>query len=316
MEWRWAVTVLEQKTSTRIALNNVLFATDFSAAAETALPYAVAICRRYGSTLHAAHVIQELSILVHGETVNPVTFESAYEAELREAREQMMHLVSDLKCIPHHTYIRRGNIWNVISAILEKQRIDLLIVGTHGRSGVGKLLMGSVAEEIVRQAPCPVLTVGPNASGRIKQEFQADGKDFAPAEIELRCIIFATDFTPESLAAAPFAISLAEEFQARLGLLHVLQEQDGHRPNLTEWALEQLERLVPEEASLWCTPEPIVKFGSPAECILEAASDRNADLIVLGVRPVVRLGAVTHLLRATTHKIIAKASCPVLTVRK
>jgi nucleotide-binding universal stress UspA family protein len=151
MERRWSVTVLEQKTSTRIALNNVLFATDFSAAAETALPYAVAICRRYGSTLHAAHVIQELSILVHGETVNPVTFESADGADLSEAREQMMHLVADLKCIPHHTYIRRGNIWNVISTILGKQRIDLLIVGTHGRSGVGKLLMGSVAANGTRR---------------------------------------------------------------------------------------------------------------------------------------------------------------------
>jgi hypothetical protein len=83
------VTVLEPKTSTRIALNNVLFATDFSAAAETALPYAVAICRRYGSVLHAVHVIPEFNILVHADAVNPVTFESAYEAELHDARERM-----------------------------------------------------------------------------------------------------------------------------------------------------------------------------------------------------------------------------------
>jgi nucleotide-binding universal stress UspA family protein len=161
--WRWVVIALEQKTSARIALNNVLFATDFSAATETALPYAVAICRRYGSTLHAAHVIDELNILTHGETVNPVTFESALEAELCEARERMTHLVSELTCIPHDTYIRRGEIWTVISDILGKQQIDLLVLGKHGRTGVGKLLMGSVAEEILRQALCPVLTVGPHA---------------------------------------------------------------------------------------------------------------------------------------------------------
>jgi nucleotide-binding universal stress UspA family protein len=309
--------ILEQKTSTRIALNNVLFATDFSAAAEAALPYAVAICRRYGSTLHAVHVIPEFNILVHAETVNPVTFESAYEAELHDARERMKHLRPDLEGIPHHTYIHRGKLWNVLSQILSEERIDLLIVGTHGRTGVGKLLMGSVAEEIVRQATCPVLTVGPNASGRIKQEFQTDGKDFAPAELELRQILFATDFTPESLAGAPFAISLAEEFQARLALLHVIEEHDRERPSPTEWALERLGRLVPSEASLWCKAESFVKFGSPAECILQAASEHNPDLIVLGVRPAGRrLGAVTHLPWATAHKVIAHASCPVLTVRK
>jgi len=310
------VTVLEPKISTRIALNNVLFATDFSAAAQTALPYAVAICRKYGSTLHAVHVIPEFNILVHARAMDLVTLESAYEAELHDARERVKYLLPDLEGIAHHTYVRHGELWNVISDILAKQQIDLLILGTHGRTGMGKLVMGSVAEEVVRQATCPVLTVGPNASGHIQQEFQADGKNFGPMGIELKQIIFATDFAQESLAAAPFAVSLAEEFQARLGLLHVLEEHDREQPSPTEWALQRLGRLVPSEASLWCQPESIVKFGRPAECILQTASEHNADLIVLGIRPAGgHLGAATHLPWATAHKVIAHAKCPVLTVR-
>jgi nucleotide-binding universal stress UspA family protein len=111
----------------------------------------------------------------------------------------------------------------VISEFVAKQHIDLLVLGTHGREGIGKLAMGSVAESLLRQSSCPVLTVGPKACGRIKQEFDETGKDIRPAEIELKHIIFAVDFSPESLAAAPFAVSLAEEFQARLALLHVIK---------------------------------------------------------------------------------------------
>lgn len=176
--------------------------------------------------------------------------------------------------------------------------------------------MGSVAEEILHQAPCPVLTIGPRACGGLKQEFLPDGKDLTPEEIEFREIVFATDFSPESVAAAEFAISVAEEFQARLSLLHVIEEHDRDQPAPTEWALERLERLIPTDAALWCKPGTVIKFGSPAECILKAAAERNADLIVLGVRPTAHLGIETHLTRGITHNIVAHACCPVLTIRR
>lgn len=201
----------------------------------------------------------------------------------------------------------------MISEFVAKQHIDLLVLGTHGREGIGKLAMGSVAESLLRQSSCPVLTVGPKACGRIKQEFDETGKDIRPAEIELKHIIFAVDFSPESLAAAPFAVSLAEEFQARLALLHVIKRH-GSAP--IERPLERLESLIPEEAALWCRPEPIVKFGFPAEQILQTAADSNSDLIILGVRSAQsRFGTATHFPWSVAHKVIANASCPVLTVR-
>jgi nucleotide-binding universal stress UspA family protein len=306
--------VIEPKTSTRITLDNVLYATDFSAPACAALPYALAIGRHYESTLHVVHVVPEFDVLVQAEAVNPVTFDSAYAAQARAARDRMRTLTSELACIPHRTYVRRGKIWDVVAQLVAEQHIDLLVLGTHGREGIGKLAMGSVAESLLRHSTCPVLNVGPKAFGRIKEEFDETGKDIRPSEIELKHITFAVDFSPESLAAAPFALSLAEEFQARLGLLHVAEKDaaDSAKP-----ALERLESLIPQEAALWCRPEVIVKFGSPAEQILQSAVEANSDLIVLGVRPARSYsGTATHFPWSVAHKVIANARCPVFTVRK
>jgi nucleotide-binding universal stress UspA family protein len=231
----------------------------------------------------------------------------------------MQHLVERFEDVPHRTYLGHGNVWGGLSGLIRAHAIDLLVVGTHGRAGVGKLLMGSVAEEIFRQASCPVLTVGPKVFGRARLPLVPNwGHDLAPLELELQEIIYATDFSHDSLAAAPYTISLAREFQARLVLLHVLQEY-AHRksePDPIEAALQQLMGLVPEAAGLWCTPEPVLEFGAPADGILKAASERNADLIVLGVRPPAgHLTAATHLPWRTAHKVVAEASCPVLTIR-
>jgi nucleotide-binding universal stress UspA family protein len=303
--------LVEQKTSTRVALDNVLFTTDFSPAAHAALPYALAISRHYGSTLHTLHVIPEFDILVHPHGTTPGSFESAYEEERRGALKRMRDLAPELREVPHHN-IRRGNVWDAVSEIIAEQHIDLLVIGTHGRSGLGKLLLGSVAEELLRQAPCPVLTVGPKASTGIREEFDETAQDIV-TDLELKQIIFAVDFNPESLAAAPFAISLAEEFQARLGLLYVIEHSEPHTSHLVR---ERLENLVPEEAALWCRPETIVRFGVAAEKIVQAARDCHADLIVLGVRAAkAHLSAATHFPWSTAHRVIAGAPCPVLTVR-
>jgi nucleotide-binding universal stress UspA family protein len=301
-----------QTTSMRISLSNILFATDFSAAARAALPYALAFTRHFGGTLHAVHVIPEMDILIHPEISSP-RCESTFDPESQAALQRMQNLIPELGDGPHQAYVCRGKIWDVVSDILSREQIDLLVLGTHGRTGVGKLLLGSVAEELLRQAQCPVLTVGPRASGRVIEEFNPTTKDIRPADLELKQIICAVDFDPESLSAVPFAISLAEEFQARLGLLHVIDE---HQATPTKLVLHRLENLIPEDATLWCTPETIVRFGRPGEKILQVASELNADLIVLGVKVAkTHLTSASHFPWSTVHAVIASASCPVLTVR-
>jgi nucleotide-binding universal stress UspA family protein len=309
---------LEVTSHAGISLKNILFATDFSEASQAALPYAAAISRRYHSQLHVVHVMSPAGYIVPSEPAGGVTIEAMHQAALADARQRMETLASHLKTIPHHTYVREGEVWESLSDLIQTHEIDLLIVGTHGRTGVEKLVLGSKAEEILRQAPCPVLTVGPKIGGTVKLTAIAnEGKDLAPLEISLHQIVYATDFSPESLAAAPFAASLAQEFQARLTLLNVIEKYTDmdRRPGPIDLALQRLEKLVPEEASVWCSPRPSVQFGPPADCILQEAQDFKADLIVLGVRAAAgHLGAATHLPWATAHKVIARAHCPVLTI--
>src|ERR1022692_4480167 len=225
------MTVLEFKQDTpevkkkpsAISVNNVLYATDFSATSESAFPYATAICRRFGGTLHIAHVLSDTNLLLMTGGVDYVSVGTIYEDTHNLAQEKIQQLALRLGKIPHRTYVRHGQVWTNLSGIVVENRIDLIVVGTHGRTGLGKLLLGSVAEDILRHAPCPVLTVGPGVRGRAKlPEFHGEGR--APVELELQHIVYAANFTIASLLVAPVAIGLAQEFGARLTLMHVIED--------------------------------------------------------------------------------------------
>src|SRR6202011_2327318 len=111
-------------------------------------------------------------------------------------------------------------------------------------------------------------------------EFQSRGRDLAPLELELRRILFATNFAQNSALIAKEAIGLAEEFRARLTLLHVIEDytQLGSRPGPIEDGIRQLHDLIPRDAALQYVPETLLEFGSPADCILTAAAEREADI--------------------------------------
>jgi nucleotide-binding universal stress UspA family protein len=289
---------------TRTQIKNILFATDFSPAATAAIPYAREIARHFGADLHALHVRPPI--------VSPVTSPFSWAVE-REAAQVADHehrtaLLGAFAEIRTEVLIEEGDIQSSLTSAIHKDLIDLVVIGTRGRSGLGKLLLGSVAEEIFREVSCPVLTVGPHSPSSPAP----DGR--------FREILYATDFSPESEAAAAYAVSLAQEFQARLTLMHVISEQKTGElvsaGQLTASIEQLLRKLVPPEAESWCKPEVIVESGDAAEKILEVSKQRNTDLIVLGVKPESGIpGAGTHLPIATAHKIVSHAICPVLTVR-
>ena len=290
-----------------VQLKNLLYVTDFSEPSETALPFAVALARRYDATIHALHVL----------TPNPFASGSfaltgvAFEAETETALASMQKLESQLANVQHRVVLERAvDVWAGVEQAIQDCSVDLVVLGTHGRTGAQRFLLGSVAEQIFRRSSRPVLTVGPS----VRTSAHRGGR--------FHRILFPTDHAPASLAAAPYAVSLAESNEARLVLLHVAPAiEPGKTDHKSELSvaemIQQLYDTVPPQAQLSIPPEVAIEYGSPAEKIIEAAAQRSADLIVLGVRSAQgHLPSATHIERATAHEVVAHAACPVLTVRE
>lgn len=291
------------ETVTRISLKNILYTTDFSPSAEAAAPYAWELAKRYGAKVMALHV---RPVEANG-MVPPEAWAAVHEANVLQANQQAGHLKSLFRGVENEVEVTEGAVWDVISKTIEEKEVDLLVTGTHGREGLGKMVMGSHAENILRHSPVPVLVVGP---------YVRSGPE---TTTRMKRILFATDFSVASLAALPHAISLAEENRAELDILRVVPPQKSgelvHPIELMDATVRQTKQLFPMEAEAWCKPQYLVEIGEPAQKILQVAELSKADLIVLGVKRVHRALGVTHIPWTIAHKIIAEARCPVLTVR-
>jgi len=285
-----------------VSLRRILWATDFSPGSEAALEYAMAIARRYGAHLYLAHVVRPESF----DFVIPEAVNAMLDDARRAAEDQMARLLvtGRLRGVSHQVVIGVGMLWPVLSKLVEEHEIDMIVSGTHGRTGFRKLLLGSVAQEIFHKAPCPVLTVGPRVHGGLGEAIQA------------RRILYATNFSSATECSARYAASLAQENQANLTFMHVVEEGEllspDRRMEVTASIGQQLRELIPPENLTQHEPDLAVEFGPPAEMILKAAEEVKADFIVLGIR------RPSHLLgnpsSDTAYKVVCGAGCPVLTV--
>ena len=289
---------------TRIAIQNIVVATDFSACADSAVEYASALARRYGSMLYTVNVLPHTPF-VESSDADPEKVKRTAEKKIADMAGSQA-----FQGLRHTEMIREGEVAGVLSELVNKHQIDLIVLGTEGRTGLRKFLLGSVAEEVFRTAECPVLSVGPHATRGV------DGN--------LQHILFTTDFGPESMHWLPYAISLAEEHRARLTLLHVAavpgmafaQAETGALPVIPPYEVvasgeKQLHELIANEPPLWRQPECLVQFGPAAETIVRIAG-QDVDLIVLGVK---RPAALTkHLGSGVAYQVVCEAPCPVLSV--
>jgi nucleotide-binding universal stress UspA family protein len=283
----------------QIALKNILFATDFEESASRALPFAVALADRYGAKFYAVHVIPRGAyILARGETVEQVF------TEIQEHASRALSQIIDplrqhgQRC---EALLGSGDVIAVLMEFVRDHGADLVVVGTSSRGGLGKVLLGSTAEEIIRVATCPVLTVGPHVT--------------AKASAGVRSIVCATDFSLGSLRAAEFAVSLAHEYQADLTLIHVV---GGVLTESTYLAIQpsekRLREMVPTEPQLLHEPRVVVEMGPVADRILGTANESLADIIVIGVRGAGALAQTASHFGSIAHKVVSLATCPVVTV--
>ena len=278
----------------RLKLDNVLVATDFSPVSKQAILYATAIARRHRSKLYVANVVTSRTERALME---------AWRAGQQEIMEQL--LADRLDGIQDELIVRPGEIWEVLSGLIDERKIDLVVVGTRGRTGVRKLILGSVAESIFRRASCPVLTVGPNISGQ-------------DPEIGPERILAPTGFAAHSVFAVKYAVAFAQDLHSSLALLHVVTDgrsaSSGESARGTDERLSKLRALIPADAHLVSEPLFLIEFGSAPEKILETAMTWQANLIVLGLhRTQEALPVETPWAKA--YEVVCKANCPVLTVR-
>lgn len=297
----------------RVQIKNIICTTDFSDISDHAIPYGIALSKEFASKLYLCHAIDLTSIAMYGEAV--VALQEQENRMTEYAQERLNALIGD-KVEGWEPLITAGPTADEIVRVSFEKQADLVVSSTHGRSGLKRLILGSVTERLMRTLPCPLLVI-PSP--------ERDIVGMPPKGIQFKRILVGCDFSSDSGLALEFALSLAQEFQADLNLVHVLQpstyedllktsaETSAQEQDLRLQLNEQLNALVPEEALNWCNPQTSLLAGQPSEEIIKYAVLNNVDLIVLGIRG---HGLVESILvGSTTERVARQAPCAVLSVR-
>ncbi|MEW5723537.1 MAG: universal stress protein [Thermodesulfobacteriota bacterium] len=294
----------------KVQLNTIICTTDFSDLANQAVPYALALAQEYKAKLYVCHVIDLPAAAMYGEAlVDPQEIQLQIE---NYAQEQVGRMVGQ-RPVDWEPLITVGHPAEEIARLAGEKKVGLVIAATHGRSGLQRLILGSVTERLMRTLPCPLL-VSPDPAAGLKKE------------VRFRRLLVGCDFSQDSDLAVEYGLHLAQEFQAELHLAHVIEPtllKDMLRPGsapdteirqgLRDRLNEDLAGLIPEEAHNWCDCKTSLLAGQPHEELTKYAVIHDVDLIVLGVHG---RGFVELLLvGSTTDRVIRMAPCPVLAVR-
>jgi nucleotide-binding universal stress UspA family protein len=299
-----------------VQINRILCPVDFSDFSRHALDHAIAIAHWYGSAITALHVVTPARTVPLQPYVGPAALQPLSVGDVNRARlrAEMHHFVAQEAPAALAIEIRVEDGLHVYREILvQAQRLsaDLIVMGTHGRSGFERLFLGSVAERVLRSASCPVMTVPPQVP------------DAVPAGIRFQRILCPIDFSPSSDTALQYAISLAQQAKTELIVMHAVELL----PDLTEPPLTlrlntgelvkashaRLSAMVPDSVRQSCKVVEEVTVGTAYREILRVAAEQSVELIVIGIRGRNAVDALLH--GSTAEHVERRAACPVLTLR-
>ena len=324
----------------RIEPKKIMCAIDFSDFSDMVVTYGKVLAIEFNSTLCLCHIVPG-SLMVAGH-ISPYVDYSAIEAEQsKNAWDRLVKLGEqfDQDC---EIFVGSGYPAEQIAQIARENDVDMVIAATYGGSGVKRFLIGSVTDRLVKILPCPLVILNPS---------KQDVSSLQTKNIAFKKILVGCDFSEGSQLAFDYALSLAQEFQTKLYLAHVVRPVDqadlmspkyvdtGQKDypawNMADYMelkgdakiwehqkkkslfnkLEDLlSNMLPKDCENWCDPIIVVLQGAPYKELIDYAQKEDVDMIVLGIHGHNLLE--TFLVGSTTDRVIRSAPCPVLAVRK
>jgi len=296
--------------------DNVLLPTDFSACADHALTHAVDVADRFDAQLHILHVVNELDPDWYGIT-DAQKRAVKLRAQIREEAEDRLHAMAPNRDVETTISLQLSfDVADSISEYVTERAIDLVVMGTHGRQGLDRLLLGNVADKLVRHAPCPVMTV--------REEVPWTG---AEEDAGFQDVVAPIDFSDHSAAALRTAKRMAQRYDARLHLVFVAEQRTvpifsdtgvpgvqvvEMDPEIVDNAGQALEQLNDNVGGPSVKSRYHVREGTVSDEIVDLAETQGGDLIVMATRGLT--GRSRFLLGSNTERVVRGAPCPVLSL--
>jgi len=297
----------------RVEIKTIFCTTDISDFSNHAVSWGIAMAQEFGAKLYVCHVVDFPTSITYGD--GPIFFVDQQSQAIGNANNQLKQLVGD-KEVQWEPLVSIGHAGDEISRLAKEKSADLVISATHGRSGLKRLILGSVTERLMRTLHCPLLIVrGPENDLNILSE----------QGLRFNKILVGCDFSEDSALALQHGLSLAQEFQSELHLVHVMEPPvymdmfkisveygEELQVDLQPQIKDKLKKMVPTEAFNWCSPKTVLLNGPSHEELIRYAKTNKMDLIVLGVRG---QGLVERLfIGSTTDRVVRQTPCPVLSV--
>jgi nucleotide-binding universal stress UspA family protein len=283
-------------------LKTVVYATDFSLCSKNAGLYAARIAAYFSAKLLVTHAFTLAQAALEVETGDRQLSQQRTDLTRLLSKEAALLGTNSIEVI---STLLEGTPEGVIPDLANKHEPSMIVLGTHGGGRLERGIIGSVAEKILRSTRWPALTAGPQVQPLSSQMFPFER------------ILFATDFTEAAANAAPFAVTFAEVFSAKIDVLNVIQDDAIEHPDrvfdLQTRFFNALDSLVPQSAREFCDPRTYVAVGGAHDKIIEHIRERSIELLVLGIRKTSHISMEMRTSRA--FQIIVDAPCPVLTIR-